>query len=185
MWALFDHWQFLAGLGIFLFGMYLLEESVKLLAGRSLRTLIRRATDTRLKGLLVGITTTALLQSSSAVSLMVLAFVGAGLMSLANAVAVILGTNIGTTATAWIVALAGFELKIDALALPLIDLNAVDVQKLPKNIVDSRTASQYQVIVLGKRGSRLFIGAADPTDAEVVECIKFTTQLTPEWVIVE
>ena len=48
MWALFDHWQFLAGLGIFLFGMYLLEESVKLLAGRSLRTLIRRATDTRL-----------------------------------------------------------------------------------------------------------------------------------------
>ena len=118
MWALFDHWQFLAGLGIFLFGMYLLEESVKLLAGRSLRTLIRRATDTRLKGLLVGITTTALLQSSSAVSLMVLAFVGAGLMSLANAVAVILGTNIGTTATAWIVALAGFGLKIDALALP-------------------------------------------------------------------
>ncbi len=72
-----------------------------------------------------------------------------------------------------------------ALALPLIDLNAVDVQKLPKNIVDSRTASQYQVIVLGKRGSRLFIGAADPTDAEAAERIKFTTQLTPEWVIVE
>ena len=127
MWALFDHWQFLAGLGIFLFGMYLLEESVKLLAGRSLRTLIRRATDTRLKGLLVGITTTALLQSSSAVSLMVLAFVGAGLMSLANAVAVILGTNIGTTATAWIVALAGFELKIDALALPLVGIGGVGV----------------------------------------------------------
>ena len=127
MWAQFDQWQFLAGLGIFLFGMYLLEESVKLLAGRSLRTLIRRATGTRLKGMLVGITTTALLKSSSAVSLMVLAFVGAGLMSLANAVAVILGTNIGTTTTAWIVALAGFELKIDALALPLIGIGGVGV----------------------------------------------------------
>ena len=103
MWALFDQWQFLAGLGMFLFGMYMLEETVRLLAGRSLRSLIRRATGTRLKGLMVGVTTTAVLQSSSAVSLMVLAFVGAGLMSLVNAVAVILGTNIGTTCTAWIV----------------------------------------------------------------------------------
>ena len=125
MWALFDQWQFLAGLGMFLFGMYMLEETVRLLAGRSLRSLIRRATGTRLKGLMVGVTTTAVLQSSSAVSLMVLAFVGAGLMSLANAVAVILGTNIGTTCTAWIVALAGFELKIDAFALPMIGIGGV------------------------------------------------------------
>ena len=72
-----------------------------------------------------------------------------------------------------------------ALSLPLIDLNAVDLQKLPKNIVDQKTASQYQLIVLGKRGSRLFIGAADPTDQEASERIKFATQLTPEWVIVE
>jgi type IV pilus assembly protein PilB len=72
-----------------------------------------------------------------------------------------------------------------ALALPLLDLNAVDVQKLPRNIVDAKTASQYQLIVLGKRGNRLFIGAADPTDQEALERIKFATQLTPEWVIVE
>jgi type IV pilus assembly protein PilB len=72
-----------------------------------------------------------------------------------------------------------------ALSLPLIDLNAVDLQKLPKNIVDQKTASKYQLIVLGKRGSRLFIGAADPTDQEASERIKFATQLTPEWVIVE
>ncbi|MDE2399345.1 MAG: type IV-A pilus assembly ATPase PilB, partial [Burkholderiales bacterium] len=51
-----------------------------------------------------------------------------------------------------------------ALALPLVDLNAVDLQKLPKNIVDAKTAQQFQLIVLGKRGNRLFIGAADPTD---------------------
>ncbi|MBU6257016.1 MAG: type IV-A pilus assembly ATPase PilB [Burkholderiales bacterium] len=72
-----------------------------------------------------------------------------------------------------------------ALALPLIDLNAVDPVKLPRNLVDQKIASQYQLMVLGKRGSRLFIGAADPTEAEAVERIKFTTQLTPEWVIVE
>jgi len=72
-----------------------------------------------------------------------------------------------------------------ALALPLLDLNAVDLQKLPKNIVDGKTATQYQVVVLGKRGNRLFIGAADPTDQEAAERIKFATQLTPEWVIVE
>jgi len=72
-----------------------------------------------------------------------------------------------------------------ALALPLLDLNAVDAQKLPRNIVDQKIASQYQLLVLGRRGNRLFIGAADPTDQEAVERIKFATQLTPEWVIVE
>jgi type IV pilus assembly protein PilB len=72
-----------------------------------------------------------------------------------------------------------------ALALPLLDLNAVDAQKLPRNIIDSKLASQYQIVVLGKRGNRLFIGGADPTDQEAVERIKFATQLTPEWVIVE
>ena len=72
-----------------------------------------------------------------------------------------------------------------ALALPLLDLNAIDAQKLPRNIVDQKIASQYQLMVLGKRGNRLFIGAADPTDQEAVERIKFATQLTPEWVIVE
>ncbi len=72
-----------------------------------------------------------------------------------------------------------------ALALPLIDLNAVDTQKLPRNLVDPKITSQYEVLVLGKRGNRIFIGAADPTDQEAAERIKFATQLTPEWVIVE
>ncbi len=72
-----------------------------------------------------------------------------------------------------------------ALAVPLVDLDAVDTQKLPQNLVDARTLSQYQVLVLGKRGNRLFIGGADPTDQEAVDRIKFATQLTPEWVLVE
>ena len=72
-----------------------------------------------------------------------------------------------------------------ALALPLLDLASVDPQRLPKNVIDGKLAAQYQVVVLGKRGSRLFIGGADPTDQEAAERIKFATQLTPEWVIVE
>ncbi len=73
----------------------------------------------------------------------------------------------------------------NALALPVLDLNAIDVQRLPRNIIDNKLSAQYQVLVLGKRGNRIFIGGADPTDQEAVERIKFATQLSPEWVIVE
>ena len=72
-----------------------------------------------------------------------------------------------------------------ALALPLLDLSAIDAQRLPRNVIEAKLAAQYQVIVLGKRGNRLFVGGADPTDQEAVERIKFATQLSPEWVIVE
>ncbi len=72
-----------------------------------------------------------------------------------------------------------------SLALPLVDLSAVDQERLPKGLVDGKLTSQYQLVLLGKRGNRLFIGGADPTDQEAVERIKFATQLSPEWVIVE
>ena len=72
-----------------------------------------------------------------------------------------------------------------ALALPLLDLASIDAQQLPRNVIDAKLANQYQVVVLGKRGNRLFIGGSDPTDQEAAERIKFATQLSPEWVIVE
>jgi type IV pilus assembly protein PilB len=72
-----------------------------------------------------------------------------------------------------------------SLALPLLDLNSIDGEKLPRSLIDGKLAQQYQIVVLGRRGSRLFIGGADPTDQEAVERIKFATQLSPEWVIVE
>jgi type IV pilus assembly protein PilB len=73
----------------------------------------------------------------------------------------------------------------NALALPLLDLSAVDPARLPRGVIDGKLAFQYQVVVLGRRGNRLFIAGADPTDQEAVERIKFATQLAPEWVIVE
>ncbi len=125
MGANFDFWRLLAGLGIFLFGMLLIEESVRALSGRAFRRIIRQYTDGRLKSIGSGSFVTALLQSSSAVSLMVLAFVGAGVMSMENAIGVIMGSNIGTTFTAWIVATLGFKIKIESFALPFIGLGAI------------------------------------------------------------
>jgi type IV pilus assembly protein PilB len=72
-----------------------------------------------------------------------------------------------------------------ALALPVLDLASIDQERLPRNVLDAKLVNQYQVVVLGKRGNRLFVGGADPTDQEAVDRIKFATQLAPEWVIVE
>ncbi len=121
----FNIWELLAGLGIFLFGMYLMEESIKKLSGRKLKYFIGKFTSSNIKGVLSGVGATAILQSSSAVSLMILAFVGAGIMTLENAFAVIIGSNIGTTVTSWIVASIGFKVNIDALALPFIGIGGL------------------------------------------------------------
>lgn len=72
-----------------------------------------------------------------------------------------------------------------ALSVPLLDLSALDIQRLPQGVIDAKLSNQYQVLVLSKRGSRLFVAGADPTDQEAIERIKFATQLNPEWVIVE
>ncbi len=72
-----------------------------------------------------------------------------------------------------------------ALALPLIDLDRVDVQRLPTNVIEDRVATQHRVVVLSRRGSRLFVGTADPTDRQAADQVKFITQLQPEWVVVE
>lgn len=120
-----DFWKLLAGLGLFLFGMFMLEESVRALSGKAFRRIIRHSTNGRLKSIGSGTLITAILQSSSAVSLMVLAFVGAGVMNMENAIGVIMGSNIGTTLTAWIVATLGFKLKIESFALPFIGLGGI------------------------------------------------------------
>lgn len=133
IWEHLDIWRLLAGLGIFLFGMYMLEESIRLLAGRAFKGLIRRYTGSRLRGIVSGMISTAILQSSTAVSLMVLAFVGAGMMSLVNAVAVMNGAMVGTTMTAWIVALFGFKFEIATFALPMIAVGGLGLILLARS----------------------------------------------------
>lgn len=99
----------LGGLGFFLFGMSLLGEGLKRVAGSKLETILGKLTSTTLKGVLLGTVVTAVIQSSSATTVMVVGFVNSGLMKLANAIGIIMGANIGTTATGWILVLAGVE----------------------------------------------------------------------------
>lgn len=116
----FDIWKLLAGLGIFMFGMYFIEDSLKNLAGRGFKKFLKEQTTNPLKGILSGTLVTAILQSSSVVTLMVLAFVGAGILELRNAIGIIFGSNLGTTFTGWIVTSLGFKADIESFALPFI-----------------------------------------------------------------
>jgi phosphate:Na+ symporter len=108
------------GLGLFLFGMIQMSEGLKKAAGTRLKNILESMTKNRVVGCLVGAGITALIQSSSAATVMVVGFVNAGLLTLKQAISVIIGTNIGTTATAWLVSISGFEFKITTYALPAI-----------------------------------------------------------------
>jgi len=99
----------LGGLGFFLFGMSLLGDGLKRVAGSKLETILGRLTSTTFKGVLLGALVTAVIQSSSATTVMVVGFVNSGIMKLANAIGIVMGANIGTTATGWILVLAGVE----------------------------------------------------------------------------
>ncbi len=108
------------GLGLFLFGMMQMSDGLKKAAGKRLRGILESMTKRRVVGCLVGAGITALIQSSSAATVMVVGFVNAGLLTLKQSISVIIGTNIGTTATAWLVSISGFEFKITSYALPAI-----------------------------------------------------------------
>jgi len=108
------------GLGLFLFGMIQMSEGLKKAAGTKLKNVLESMTKNRIAGCLVGAGITALIQSSSAATVMVVGFVNAGLLILKQAISVIIGTNIGTTATAWLVSISGFKLEITTYALPAI-----------------------------------------------------------------
>ncbi|MBQ0155117.1 MAG: Na/Pi cotransporter family protein [Bacteroidales bacterium] len=110
----------LGSLGLFLFGMKTMSEGLEKFAGDRLRNILAAMTKHRLYGVLTGIVVTALIQSSSATTVMVVSFVNAGLMNLAQAIGVIMGANVGTTVTAWIISAIGFKVNIASLALPLI-----------------------------------------------------------------
>ena len=112
----------LGGIGLFLLGMGLMTDGLKLAAGPALEGILARSTRTRVRGLAAGALVTALVQSSSAVTVATIGFVNAGLLTLGQSLWVLFGSNVGTTMTGWLVALVGLKFKIDALALPLIGI---------------------------------------------------------------
>lgn len=122
----------LGGIGLFLLGMSMLTDGLKLAAGDGLRTVLHRWTSTPARGLASGALLTGLVQSSSAVTVATIGFVNAGLLTLSHAVWVIFGANVGTTMTAWLVALVGLKLDIGAFALPVIGFGVM-VQMVAKD----------------------------------------------------
>jgi phosphate:Na+ symporter len=122
----------LAGLGLFMLGMKLLEEAISALAGVTFRRFVRDHANTPFRGVAVGTAVTAIVQSSSLVSLLVLAFVGAGILPLAGAIGVILGASLGTTTTGWLVATLGLKLDLSSLALALVGAGGLGSALLPK-----------------------------------------------------
>jgi len=118
-------WQEMAGWGLFLFGMKQLETGLKLMAGARFKHWIVRSTSHPLRSVTTGIMATAMVQSSSLVGLITLAFVGAGIMPLVNGIGVVLGSNLGTTFTGWVVATLGFKVDMSLLVYPLLGLGGL------------------------------------------------------------
>ncbi len=115
----------LGGVALFFLGMMLLEEGMKSFAGGTLEVILKKTTNTTSKALATGFFTTALVQSSSLVSLIAISFLSAGLIKLAAGIGIIFGANIGTTATAWLVSFFGLKLKISAYALAMATIGMV------------------------------------------------------------
>ena len=146
----FDYWGLLAGIALFLFAMAQIETGLKALSGRSMARLLKVHAGSRLKSVAGGIVGTAILQSSSVVGLMVLAFTGAGLLNLTSALGIVFGSNLGTTLTGWIVATLGFKLDIVDLGLPLIGLGGMAYLFGRQRIIEyGRTCLGLGLLLLG------------------------------------
>ncbi|MBK8955903.1 MAG: Na/Pi cotransporter family protein [Saprospiraceae bacterium] len=119
----FDFWQFAAGVAIFIYAMSLIEDSLKHLAARSFKRFLQKQAKSKFKITVASTAITAVLQSSSVVILLVLSFVGAGLIPLKAALAATLGSNLGTTMTSWLIATIGFKINFSSFSFPLLGLS--------------------------------------------------------------
>ena len=119
-YSFFDLLRLIGSLALFLYGMKIMSEGLQKFAGDSLRKILTAMTTNRVTGVLTGVLITAMIQSSSATTVMVVSFVNAGLLTLTQSIGVIMGANIGTTVTAWIISALGFKVDISAFALPLL-----------------------------------------------------------------
>jgi phosphate:Na+ symporter len=125
MFSSTEIWKLLAGVAIFLLGMSFMEESLQSLAGRKFKLFLKKQTSRKLKAIGGGAVVTGFLQSSSVVNLLVLSLVGAGVIQMQNALAVMLGSNLGTTFSSWIVATLGFTFDINSIALPVAGITGI------------------------------------------------------------
>lgn len=174
-YGLLDFLTLVGSLGLFLFGMKMLSESLQKVAGDKMRNILAAMTSNRFKGILTGMLVTMVVQSSSATTVMVVSFVNAGLLNLVQSIGVIMGANIGTTFTAWLISLLGFKFQISALALPLIGLS------FPLLFSKNKKRQSWGELVIGF--SLLFMGldflkSSVPNIGENPEILSFLSSYT-------
>ncbi len=149
-YGLFDFLKLIGSLGVFLFGMKLMSEALQKVAGARMRHILSAMTSNRVKGVMTGILITAIIQSSSATTVMVVSFVNAGLLSLIESIGVIMGANVGTTVTAWLISILGFKVSMAEISLPMIGLC------LPLLFSNKRSRKSWGELIIGF--GLLFIG---------------------------
>jgi phosphate:Na+ symporter len=167
-----DLLKLLGSLGFFLFGMKLMSESLQKVAGDRMRGILAAMTSNKYKGVLTGLLITTIVQSSSATTVMLVSFVNAGLLTLVESIGVIMGANIGTTVTAWLISILGFKVQISALVLPLIGLS------LPLLFSKNSRKSSWGSVIVGF--AIIFIGidflkASSPDIHNNPEMLQFIT----------
>jgi len=119
-YSFFDFLTLIGALGFFIYGMKVMREGIQKVAGSNMRKVLGMMTSNRFKGIFTGFLITSIVQSSSATTVMVVSFVNAGLLTLIQSIGVIMGANIGTTVTAWLISIVGFKVSISSFALPII-----------------------------------------------------------------
>ncbi len=142
-YSIFDLLKLLGSLGFFLYGMKLMSESLQKVAGDKMRSILAAMTSNRFRGVLTGLVITAIIQSSSATTVMLVSFVNAGLITVAESIGVVMGSNIGTTATAWLITALGFKVHMVALVLPLIGVS------LPLLFSKNKKRSNWGSVIIG------------------------------------
>lgn len=165
----------IGSLGIFLYGMILMSESLQKVAGQKMRSILASMTSNRVLGVFTGFLITAIIQSSSATTVMVVSFVNAGLLSLSESIGVIMGANIGTTVTAWIISILGFKVKMSIIAIPLIGIAfPLFFSKNKKRKSIGELIIGFSLLFLGLEYLKEAVPEIDPTSDFIQNLGKYT-----------
>ncbi|MFA8301120.1 MAG: Na/Pi cotransporter family protein [Hyphomicrobiales bacterium] len=165
----------IGSLGFFLYGMKLMSESLQKVAGSKMRNILAAMTSNRLKGVFTGFLVTTVIQSSSATTVMLVSFVNAGLLSLIQSIGVIMGANIGTTVTAWIISILGFKVKMNLIALPLVGISfPLLFSKISRKKAWGELIIGFSILFIGLD----FLKDAIPNVADSPQIFQFLEQYT-------
>ena len=170
-----DILQLFGSLGLFLFGMKVMSDALMNLAGDKMRSILARMTSNRFLGIFTGFTITSIIQSSSATTLMVVSFANASLLTLTESISVIMGANIGTTITAWLITILGFKVSMSAIALPLVGLGFAFTFAKKEHLKNwGSFIIGFAVLFIGLQ----FLKDAVPNIKENPEILEFLTRYT-------